>query len=1234
MHDVWTVLLKSISDKPKSFLQSFAHVIISNSCLCTLIMLAMVPLISSELHSHLDYVLNSKFCNDLYLDLGESVAAVVEMGGIDTDRLIERLVTYAKQFTGKCHFRLESVHKYTQHDYQGRDQFISAVKRILDKIDLNYYGQPIFRFERKNIWILDPALLEKISTVGFRYYYYFLFSAAMSTDIKLYKKVLDMCTPRTYDLIKILCLVVRAGHYQFARQFINTSSINTNLMTPKYLKKSMNILFKLYFDLINKDLQQSQVEVIEGSDNDTIKSGDDHSHQSIANVILDLLPSQYQSHILYYATDLTDNQLMALWSGPLYLGTNLKNWLYEPSKHLKLLKYDQKFFNHLERLYRFYQNHSNIYKVVEGPPPLQLDANDPPPLTIEYIEIWSQCLDSYYYNNNDTNAFVSRYTQQEYNKFIKLATSVAFVPNKLIMEDVNNDREDKKSQRLGMSNQLFSRILNQTYLRSLIFNHVSSIHKQLGIKTTRITSTFIPLQYIQYGLNDLFFKHIDLLWSLMFASSNGVYRNDHADKLYNLMTSAIHYNNHQVLEYLLNRIKNEIGPFQSTTITIKFDRVSESKKIRCLSLRIFKLLSDDNILIESDILIHRMAKTAIIVIGDVDVIRNWFNRYNLSNLKNLFTMYPSKVNGIPKLKDLFNKKTDTELIELYNVVSTVNKKMNKRSRMEMIMQALVQDRIKVIEHIINDGKDKKWKRALAPLFFSNSPSSSKKYERMKAIIFYDHKFNFKYDYDDDQERLLEKIADGTDIEYLRYISSPQVSTPADFKSVPKEGISQLDFHTVYLVHRVFCTRHYIDLLSAHVRGNFIITSNIIQSTLLQAPKGKEYAELDYVLNSKFGEKCHINIAESVGFIIDKYRGDNDMLERLIEHARKFPWHCRFPFGSIDKYTIEDYPQRNQFISIIEKVLAQVPFTQSQFKETTRQEEPILYVRKKNIKRILIPSLLKKISNGSNFCLEVLDNTNMYIYRQMFRIIYGAKIKVDSVNTYDRVTILCLLVGGGYHRQAQEFIVEYLDLVTIDDDNNDQVQQIYGILYQISLHLIKKKQSQQQVKETIMEEDDISYAMEIEHIDQQVDYQELADQILDLMPLEYQPDILFYAKDLTDEQFIPLWERFYLDSNLEDWLDHSSHPMFFQYDQTFFNHLERLYRLYQQEYGIDEKMDAPPLVFKYFKIWNQCLDNYYYNFDDDDNNTNTIVNRYTKKEYDDFMDWVTPLGFIPSKLISK
>ncbi|EGG15383.1 hypothetical protein DFA_10217 [Cavenderia fasciculata] len=816
------------------------------------------------------------------------------------------------------------------------------------------------------------------------------------------------------------------------------------------------------------------------------------------------------------------------------------------------------------------------------------------------------------------------------------------------MEDVNNyDRDNKKIKRRLLSNQsLFSRILNQTYLRKLIFNHVSSIHKQLNIKVVRLSSLFLPIQYIQYGLNDLFFKHIDLLWSLMFASSNGVYRNDHADKLTRIMSTAIHYNNHQVLEYLLNRIKNEMDEFKSTPITIYFDYAKEStnEKIHCLGLKIFKLLSDDNILIESDILIHRMAKTAIIVIGDVDVIRNWFKRYNLSDLKNLFTMYPTtKAKGIPTLFDLINKKTDIELIELYNVVKIVNKKMDKRSRMEIILQALVQDRIKVIMHIINDGKAKKWKRPLDALLFS--PYSSKKtqdYERMRALKFYGIKFCWKYDYVD-QEGLTHKINNGTDIDYLRYITSPQVSTPADFKvhvsrwnfakslesgcqeavsfildCVQKDSTIRIDCIATVFFNPIFCSRHYIDLLSAHViNSGSYHPSNLVQSTLLQAPKGKEYAELDYLLKSKFAQKCHIDFAGSVGFIIDKYGGDNDLLERLVAHAEGFPKKCGFPFESVERYTEQDYPGRDQFISIVEKALAQSPFLKSEFKQRDRIDEPILYVPKHNIERVLIPSLLKKIINQyCRFSLQAIDNSSMRLCRHMFQFIYGAPIKFDSINPYDRVTILCLMVGAGYYRFAKEFIL-HLNMAIIAMGN--KMEQSIDILIQLSLHLIKKPSQQQ-----ALEDSDINMP-----IDQQVDYQELADQILNLIPVEYQPDILYHAKDLTDLQLIPLWERFYLDSNLEGWLDHhSSHPMFLKYDQTFFNHLERLYRLYQ-EYGKDQKMDPPPLVITYFKIWNQCLDKYYYTLNDE---SNTIVRRYTQQEYDDFIDLATSTGFIPLKLI--
>ncbi|EGG15381.1 hypothetical protein DFA_10215 [Cavenderia fasciculata] len=193
------------------------------------------------------------------------------------------------------------------------------------------------------------------------------------------------------------------------------------------------------------------------------------------------------------------------------------------------------------------------------------------------------------------------------------------------MEDVN-DREKKKTK-VGLSNDheesyavasssssSFKAILNQSYLRRLIFNHVNK------------------------------------LWGMMFSSSDGIYRANN-DILPKMIATTIDYNNHQVLEYLLNRIKNEIGPFQ-TMVTIVY--TGSEYRIEYLSLKVYNLLVDDNVFIDSNHLLHRMAKTAVSLIGDVDGIRNLFKRYNLSNLDYLFR----NDEKVPAIKDLFKKKTD------------------------------------------------------------------------------------------------------------------------------------------------------------------------------------------------------------------------------------------------------------------------------------------------------------------------------------------------------------------------------------------------------------------------------------------------------------------------------------------------------------------------------------------------------------------------------------------------
>ncbi|EGG15493.1 hypothetical protein DFA_10333 [Cavenderia fasciculata] len=557
-------------------------------------------------------------------------------------------------------------------------------------------------------------------------------------------------------------------------------------------------------------------------------------------------------------------------------------------------------------------------------------------------------------------------------------------------------------------------MLNQLYLRRQIFNHVSSIHKQLEIETVKVSSLYTLVDYIQYGSNDLFFKHIDQLWRMMFT--DGRYRNDHSHRLTRILSAAICFNNYRVLEYLLNRIKREISPFQ---MTIRIDFIDSchgedsaediychgETNIYCLNPKVFNLLIDDSIFIESNRLLNRMVKTAILVFGDVDIIRELFGRYNLSNLIDLFRQYEPIDCGLPTMiKDLFNKKTDTELIQLYNVVTKLNKMIDKETQGNIRMYALVYNRLNLIKHA-SQGK-KKWKPKISPFLFSPYASKNiQENERKKEIIKIDYWDDYSYYYDD--QGLMDKINNGADIEYVRYIFSPQTTDMNDSQNI----------------------------------------------------------------NLKMQE--------------------------------------------------QDY-------------------------------------------------FAKALASGSeqvvSFVLDAAMTANINLYKR----VYKAVSALNTILASELVRILLLVVNAGHYH----FAMKYLD--TMPQMVPSYQKSSIEILFNLYFDLVKKDRQSKQ-----------------EDIDQFQDYQQLANKILDLVPTKKRFEIIYYAKELTDEEFNILWVRFSIESNVEFWLDDPSKDHNnFMYDKNFFNHLQRLYRLYQQD-QLDEyqyikyPMNPPPFDIEYIGIWNQC-----------------------------------------------
>ncbi|EGG15461.1 hypothetical protein DFA_10300 [Cavenderia fasciculata] len=718
------------------------------------------------------------------------------------------------------------------------------------------------------------------------------------------------------------------------------------------------------------------------------------------------------------------------------------------------------------------------------------------------------------------------------------------------MEDTNRIEKNKiKVQSHSISTQVFKFILNQSYLRRLIFNHVSSIHKQLEITTVKVSSLYTLIDYIRYGLNDLFFKHIDQLWSLMFPD-DGRYRNDNNGRLTRIITTSIDYHNDIVLEYLLNRIKKEIGPFQ-TMVRINYDHtktfLGSYQIVNCISANIFKLLVDDNVFIESDDLLQRMAKTTFTVIGDTDTIQNLFQRYKLKNLCYLF----ADTTNDNKTITIFKYKNDYELIQVYNVVK-------------------------------KDPQFNDWRQHLVPLLSPFSTKNTIENERKRALFKNRSSFWSK--------ELFAKFGNATDLDFLQYnivaIWWVQVCyMPNKFKRI----------------HPIFCSRRYIDLLSMH---RYSILSNtysqIVRSTLQQAPIGKEYEELDYLLNSSFGQQLTINLVDAFESIIDHMGGDDSqhLIERLVAHVHQHPNRCALPVKSISKFINSNHPGRDQFISFVRTI--------------TNEILPDLYKFPYNpMPHLLHPSIVASISKQFDgysyyFLTSAAMSNDFELYKRIYKLLGKNPLRMDHYS----IKMILSIINAGYHEIASQIL-----------DFNPPIK------------LLPPPQGKMPLKKCI----NLLFPLCFSFI--MAGYWKSANTLIEIVQPKKQHEIIYYAIELTDDQFSSLWKRYSKDIEISKWLDYPMHHLkHLKYDQKFFNHLQRIYNHIKQDQldqyqFIKYPMNPPPLIIEYIGIWNQCLQNYYFqnNNINNNNNNNRIVNNYTQKEYEDFMSWAIEFGFIIPKL---
>ncbi|EGG19780.1 hypothetical protein DFA_06881 [Cavenderia fasciculata] len=162
-----------------------------------------------------------------------------------------------------------------------------------------------------------------------------------------------------------------------------------------------------------------------------------------------------------------------------------------------------------------------------------------------------------------------------------------------------------------MIDSLIKFILKNKQLRVIIFQHVTSIHRQLGIRTVKSKDIITLYDYIKYGQTDLFIKHFDRLHQLILL----------VDK-----QSRYKKNNHVAMKYLIDRLGITKKDFQSYKIHFS----STTTKGFQFTTEMFYVLRDANFSTLVPSLQHGMINV-LIRLGDSDQLESYLSTLDNPN---------------------------------------------------------------------------------------------------------------------------------------------------------------------------------------------------------------------------------------------------------------------------------------------------------------------------------------------------------------------------------------------------------------------------------------------------------------------------------------------------------------------------------------------------------------------------------------------------------------------------
>ncbi|EGG20976.1 hypothetical protein DFA_00845 [Cavenderia fasciculata] len=297
--------------------------------------------------------------------------------------------------------------------------------------------------------------------------------------------------------------------------------------------------------------------------------------------------------------------------------------------------------------------------------------------------------------------WIINYSIQDELKLFQKAISVGYIlPIPKFLDNININNNDNNNQLDQKSKyNLIKFILNNKPLRIVIFQHVTSIHQQLGIKTVKLTDITTLYDYIKYGQTDLFIKHFDHLHQLILLVDKQskrykmVINNNYIERLYWVFHMIFLKNNHVAMKHLIDRLvitKLDFLSYKSHFMTYCYQFTTE----------MFYVLRDANFSTTVPFLQHEMINV-LVRLGDCDQLESY-----LSKLDDATHSPPSPHPFKSSFSYLLNSTNKTTMYTIDNIIYKF-KRYAINVIGDVLIGALENNHLEMIKWIVENVPEKK-----------------------------------------------------------------------------------------------------------------------------------------------------------------------------------------------------------------------------------------------------------------------------------------------------------------------------------------------------------------------------------------------------------------------------------------------------------------------------------------------------------------------------------------------